>query len=321
MPQTSPPADTLAADSDWRDQRLWGYIQLIRPPNLFTVPGDPIAGLSLASHGFANIDGAPLKVIGSVLAALLLYMGGLVLNDWCDRDLDAIERPDRPIPSGLVPAGHALTLALLLLLGGVGVGIGLSALAGQPQPAIVAIAIALLVLAYNSFAKKIPLIGIPTMALCRSGSLLLGAASVGLLHEGLQYVWLAAVVLFIYIVLVSLCALHETERLPAKGVLVLLALFPLVLLTSGLQRLQGDGCPYVWAAWVLSALYIGTIVKTLWTATDPHITPRFIGHLIRNLIFMQAFWIAAGGFYCFWLAGILALWPLSGIVGRWFYSS
>lgn len=42
----------------------------------------------------------------------LLYVGGMILNDYLDRRIDAQERPNRPIPSGRVKAGHALGLSL-----------------------------------------------------------------------------------------------------------------------------------------------------------------------------------------------------------------
>jgi 4-hydroxybenzoate polyprenyltransferase len=33
--------------------------------------------------------------------SLLLYVGGLIMNDLADVHMDAQERPDRPLPSGL----------------------------------------------------------------------------------------------------------------------------------------------------------------------------------------------------------------------------
>ena len=308
---------TGPADHEQRDRRLWGWMQLVRPPNLFSVPGDPLAGMALVA-GSMTFAGVYAKAGGVILAALLLYAAGLVLNDWCDRHIDAVERPDRPIPAGLVPAGQALAAAIALMLAAIAV----AGLILSPAAGLVALALAGLIVSYNAFAKRIPILGIPNMALCRSASILLGGAAVIDRAGGRsQWLWVAAVVIFVYIVLVSLVALHETDRLPAKWLLILLAAFPFLLLASGLQRLSGDGCPYVWVAWVLSALYLWHIVKSLWQNTVIERTPMFIGHLIRNLIFMQAFWIAAGGGFCFWLAGILLLWPLSGVVGKWFYSS
>jgi hypothetical protein len=43
-------------------------------------------------------------------ATMCLYAGGVVLNDFFDRRLDAIERPERPIPSRRVSAASAAAL-------------------------------------------------------------------------------------------------------------------------------------------------------------------------------------------------------------------
>jgi hypothetical protein len=55
--------------------RVW--LQLLRAPNLFTVPGDPIAGFLLATFGVLTS-----KVIFAVAGSVCLYAGGLLLNDF-----------------------------------------------------------------------------------------------------------------------------------------------------------------------------------------------------------------------------------------------
>ena len=52
--------------------------------------------------------------------SVFLYSGGMALNDYADRDLDAVERPERPIPSGRVPARRALGIAAALMAAGLG---------------------------------------------------------------------------------------------------------------------------------------------------------------------------------------------------------
>ena len=55
-------------------------------------------------------------------ATAALYAGGVVLNDVFDRDLDRIERPERPIPSGRVGTPRAAALGGGLLAPGVASG-------------------------------------------------------------------------------------------------------------------------------------------------------------------------------------------------------
>ncbi|HEY0328174.1 MAG TPA: chlorophyll synthase ChlG [Rhodopseudomonas sp.] len=55
-----------------------------------------------------------LEVIaGIVLCGPLLVATSQVVNDWFDRDVDAINEPNRPIPSGRIPGRWGLYLSLL----------------------------------------------------------------------------------------------------------------------------------------------------------------------------------------------------------------
>src|SRR5271168_4002552 len=78
---------------------LHTWLQLFRAPNLFTVPGDPLAGFLLASAGAGVFHPAIAAII---LASLLFYGFGLLLNDLMDLCEDCAERPSRPLPSGAV---------------------------------------------------------------------------------------------------------------------------------------------------------------------------------------------------------------------------
>ena len=77
--------------------RLMGWktaLKLGRVSNLPTVWSNVIAA-------FALTGGAPLRVVVTAAVAMsLLYVGGMYLNDAFDRDIDASERANRPIPSG-----------------------------------------------------------------------------------------------------------------------------------------------------------------------------------------------------------------------------
>jgi len=132
-----------------------GWLELIRPPNLFTVPGDVLAGAALAGFEASRLP----QVLMTVAVSLLLYVSGLILNDYADRGRDARERPQRPIPSGRVDARSAGGVALLLLA----VAIVLGWLVG-PRVMITATLVAALVLAYNGPARRVPWLGSPSWA-------------------------------------------------------------------------------------------------------------------------------------------------------------
>ena len=51
----------------------------------------------LAGYAIAGL-GQPERLAWLLVATATLYAGGIVFNDYFDRTLDAVERPERPIP-------------------------------------------------------------------------------------------------------------------------------------------------------------------------------------------------------------------------------
>ena len=69
--------------------------ELVRLPAVLSVPGDVLVGAA-ASGQVREIP----RTAGLVASSSCLYLAGMALNDYADRDVDAVERPGRPIPSG-----------------------------------------------------------------------------------------------------------------------------------------------------------------------------------------------------------------------------
>ncbi|MEU7891170.1 SCO3242 family prenyltransferase [Microbispora bryophytorum] len=142
---------------------LRDLIDLVRAPAALSVPGDVVAG---AAAGGA----LGRRTIGLACSSVLLYWAGMAANDWADRHLDAVERPERPIPSGRVSAGAALGTAAGLTAA----GLAAAGLAGGRSALAVAAPLAGAIWAYDVAAKGTPA-GPLTMALCRGLDVLLGA--------------------------------------------------------------------------------------------------------------------------------------------------
>jgi 4-hydroxybenzoate polyprenyltransferase len=104
------------------------------------------------------------------LASVALYWSGMALNDWADRAVDAVERPERPIPSGRISPANALTAAGLLSV----TGLGIAAAAGGRDTLRVAVPLAAAIWAYDTKLKNTAA-GPAAMALCRGLDVLLGA--------------------------------------------------------------------------------------------------------------------------------------------------
>ncbi|MGW6505945.1 UbiA family prenyltransferase, partial [Nonomuraea angiospora] len=93
---------------------------------------------------------------------------------WADREADAVERPERPIPSGRVRPGAALGLAAALT----GAGLAAAAIAGGRRGLTVAGLLAGAVWAYDLGLKRTAA-GPASMAACRALDVILGAGAGG----------------------------------------------------------------------------------------------------------------------------------------------
>ncbi|PXY21860.1 4-hydroxybenzoate polyprenyltransferase [Prauserella sp. PE36] len=138
--------------------------ELVRAPAALTVLGDTVAG--------AAASGSPLRGRRWTLplASVALYWAGMALNDWADRDLDAVERPERPIPSGRLSAGAALATGGVLTAA----GLGIAWFGGGQRSLRVALPLAGAIWAYDTKLKGTAA-GPCGMAACRALDVLLGA--------------------------------------------------------------------------------------------------------------------------------------------------
>ncbi|MFE6930397.1 SCO3242 family prenyltransferase [Streptomyces sp. NPDC057699] len=154
-----------APDRPSTRERLRAWAELLRVSALFTVPGDALAGAAAVGR---RPDRGTALAVG---ASLCLYEAGMALNDWADREEDAVDRPHRPIPSGRIAPGAALAAAGVLTAA----GLALAGRAGRPALAVTS-GLAATVWAYDLRLKHTRL-GPAAMASARTLDLLLGATA------------------------------------------------------------------------------------------------------------------------------------------------
>ncbi|MFF7948553.1 UbiA family prenyltransferase [Streptomyces griseorubiginosus] len=129
------------------------------------MPGDALAGT-------VAVSARPTpRTFLAIASSVCLYEAGMALNDWADRDVDAVERPHRPLPSGRIRPAAALGAACVLT----GAGLSFAAWAGRPA-LTVAVPLAATVWAYD-LALKNTRLGPAAMATARGLDLLLGASA------------------------------------------------------------------------------------------------------------------------------------------------
>ncbi len=155
---------------------LRAYLQLMRFPAVFTAMADVILGFML-NHERIDEDLRSLAFL--LVASSCLYLSGMILNDVFDRDVDARERPQRPIPSGWVSVKSAVLLGGVLMLAGIA-----AASLVTIQSLIVAGLLAGSILLYDGFAKK-TVLGPVVMGGCRFLNVILGASAL----ERASQVW------------------------------------------------------------------------------------------------------------------------------------
>lgn len=147
--------------------RLTDLLELVRAPAVLTVVGDTAVGRSALPRPARP---SPISAAALSGASALLYSAGMALNDYADADLDARERPERPIPSGRVSRTQAGRLGVGLLVG----GLACAGTAGRSHLTS-ATGVAAAVLAYDLWAKETAA-GPVFMALCRALDVQLGAS-------------------------------------------------------------------------------------------------------------------------------------------------
>eukprot|EP00571_Detonula_confervacea_P016397 CAMPEP_0172303690 /NCGR_PEP_ID=MMETSP1058-20130122/5201_1 /TAXON_ID=83371 /ORGANISM="Detonula confervacea, Strain CCMP 353" /LENGTH=409 /DNA_ID=CAMNT_0013014621 /DNA_START=24 /DNA_END=1253 /DNA_ORIENTATION=- len=80
-------------------------------------------------------------LVAMILAGPFLTGFTQTINDWYDRDIDAINEPYRPIPSGAISEGQVIAQIWILLIGGLGIAYGLDVWAGHDFPTVLALSV------------------------------------------------------------------------------------------------------------------------------------------------------------------------------------
>lgn len=277
--------------------RLADLAELVRLPAALTVPGDTLAGAVAAGPLTARSAAMPV-------ASVCLYWAGMTLNDWADRELDAVERPERPIPSGRVRPGQALGLAAGLT----GAGVATATYLGGRKAAGVAAALGGVVWAYDTRLKHGPL-GPAAMAAARGLDVLLGSAAAGRTRAGA----LPAALLAGHTASVTMLSrgeVHGTRPDVARTAVGVTASVAALLAASGgagSGRSRAGPLPLALAA--TYAVGVGRAQSVAIGTPDADAVRRATGAGIRGMIPLQAALVARRAP---WLAlGLLAAGPVA----------
>lgn len=251
-------------------------LRLGRVSNLPTIWSNVIAAVSLGAVSAPERD-----IVLAALAMSLLYVGGMYLNDAFDRDIDARERPSRPIPAGEAPAQTVFCIGFGLLAAGIGL---LAVL--RPMAGLVGLILAGTIVLYD-WHHKGNLLSPVLMGLCRA--LVYAGAATVLAKAFWIPVLLGAAALFLYVTGLTLAAKQErlervTNFLPFVLVAAPLAIYAPAIVNAWPAALAA-------AALLVACLYAGYLLKR----RDPGDVGSAVGLLIAAIALVDALAAASTG--------------------------
>jgi len=289
-------------------KKLIGYLRLTRPANIVTAISDVLAGAAIAGYSQGSIELS--AVLSLVIATIGLYSGGVVFNDVFDAELDRIERPERPIPSGLISQREGALLGLLLLI----IGVGAAFLFAPFPSGIIALAIAVGAVVYDKWGKHHLMLGPINMGLCRGLNLLLGLSLIPSSLYEFSYLGLVPI---LYIASITMISRGEVHGGKSKTILFGGLLYIIVFVSILGTAIQQDEPVYASIFLILFALMV--FPPLLKAYRDP--IGKNIGKAVKagviSLIVMNASWAAAFGDLYLAMIIVLLL-PVSLLLARLF---
>jgi 4-hydroxybenzoate polyprenyltransferase len=185
------------------------YLLLVRLPNTFTAPSNILTGyFAVILPWHANVSVLGILMISSAL----LYVSGIVFNDFFDIEIDRKERPFRPLPSNEVTKQKALIIAAAAMIIA-----NLLAFAAGTASLIVAIILSATIIGYDYRLKR-TMAGPVTMGSARFLNIFLGASPgvAGLLFYNdnflLTRLLLACILMLLYVLAISILSRMEVGR-------------------------------------------------------------------------------------------------------------
>jgi 4-hydroxybenzoate polyprenyltransferase len=248
------------------------WLQLARVSNTPTVVSNAVAGAVLAS-----VEADVATVVLVAVAMALFYTAGMILNDLFDEEVDRVQRPERPIPSGAVSRPAALVAATGLFV----VGLALLLVAGL-APFLAGLGLVGLIVLYDAWHKANPLSPV-LMGGCRALVYVVAALAVAELVE--LEVWTAAAVLLLYIV-----GLTQVAKAEGGG---LLAAWPMAAVLAAIGYWVG-WVDSVWFA-LLLVVFAAWVVRSLWLVRVPRRIGQGVVSLIAGVSLFDALAVASAG--------------------------
>lgn len=283
-------------------KRLKEYLLLIRLPNVFTTPSNILVGYFAAVSAAAEAEGAHL--IALVISSGLLYIAGIVLNDFFDIEIDKKERPSRPLPSGKISKEYALGIAIVALL----IANTLALLVG-PVTLAVSLALTLAIIAYD-YRLKHSVVGPFVMGSTRFLNVILGASPMLLYIDGHSFaiVGTAAASLFFYVSSITLLSKKEVGDEKPNSVPVFLIVFGVIFAAFILGILLQLDWTFLLSLSIFAAVV--TITFRQYLGKEKPSVQKAVRNMVISIIILDSVFVTGTAGLSYGLATLLLIAPV-----------
>jgi chlorophyll/bacteriochlorophyll a synthase len=129
-------------DADVQETSIWKIrLQLMKPITWIPLIWGVVCGAASSGNYTWSLENVLISAACMLMSGPLLAGYTQTMNDFYDREIDAINEPYRPIPSGAIPLNQVIAQIWILLLAGLAVAFGLDLWAGHDFPVMTALAI------------------------------------------------------------------------------------------------------------------------------------------------------------------------------------
>lgn len=293
--------------------KLRQYLLLVRLPNVFTTPSNILVGY-LATTPPAEANGFHLAAL--MVSSGLLYIAGIVLNDYFDVEVDRRARPSRPLASGSISKERAMSIALIALAAANAI-----ALAVSPASLAVSAALTAAIIAYDYRLKRSPA-GPFAMGSTRFLNVILGASpalSAAVASGGravpVPGIWAAAIFaatsLFVYIIAIMILSKKEAGNEKPNTSSAFSIIFAMIasIALAGIFLLQLQ-----WVFLINLMIFAAVIVATykrLITESSPdsNLVQQAIKNMVISIIILDSVFVSGMAGFPYGMATLVLIAP------------
>ena len=128
--------------ADVQETSIWKIrLQLMKPITWIPLIWGVVCGAASSGNYTWTLENVAIAAACMLMSGPLLAGYTQTMNDFYDREIDAINEPYRPIPSGAIPLQQVIAQIWILLLAGLAVAFGLDLWAGHDFPIMTVLAI------------------------------------------------------------------------------------------------------------------------------------------------------------------------------------